>query len=142
MKIKEVSSLSKKTISVIDQFLTILFEKNRSISKQTLDEFVSSENSHLFFAFDTDENCMGMITVGIYVSTSGKKSWIEDVVVGKEYRGRGIGRKLTEHAIDFSKKKGVELLMLTSKPRRIAANKIYSGLQFERKETNVYKMEF
>lgn len=142
MKIKEVTSFSKKTILVIDQLLTLLFDKNRSISKQTLEEIISAENSHLFFAFDRDENCMGMITVGIYVSPSGKKSWIEDVVVGKKYRGRGIGRKLTEHAIDFVKKKGVELLMLTSNPRRIAANKIYSGLDFERKETNVYKMEF
>jgi hypothetical protein len=31
--------------------------------------------------------------------------------------------------------------MLTSNPKRIAANKLYQAMGFERKETNVYRMK-
>jgi ribosomal protein S18 acetylase RimI-like enzyme len=46
------------------------------------------------------------------------------------------------HAIEFTKSKGIPLLMLTSNPKRIAANKLYQAMGFERKETNVYRMKF
>jgi ribosomal protein S18 acetylase RimI-like enzyme len=142
LKINEITAVSQESFPIIDDFLTLLFEKNVSISKQTLKEIISSDNSHLFFAIEKNKDIMGMITVGIYVSPSGKKAWIEDVVVGIKYRGRGIGKKLTEFAIEFAQQNRVELLMLTSSPRRISANKLYKGLNFERKQTNVYKMEF
>jgi predicted GNAT family acetyltransferase len=75
---------------------------------------VASENSHLFLAYDDSENIIGMLTVGIYYSSTGKKAWIEDVVVNNTYRGQGIGEKLVQHAINFAKTKDVNLLMLAT----------------------------
>jgi len=61
---------------------------------------------------------------------------IHDVVVDKEYRGRGLGEKITlvliEDAKKFAKTKNVKIkLYLTSRPSRIAANKLYKKLGFE-----------
>ena len=69
------------------------------------------------------------------------KAWIEDVVVAPAFQGRGIGKTLVEHAIRFAASAGADLLMLTSNPSRVAANRLYQALQFERKETNVYRMK-
>lgn len=97
-------------------------------------------NSPLFLLLDND-TVIGMLTVGIYLSPTGSKAWIEDVVVDNAYRGRGLGKQLVIHAIDYCKIQGVDTLMLTSKPKRIAANALYQSLGFERKETNAYKMD-
>ena len=142
MKIKEISDYNIETKIIIDSFLKLLVEKQISVTELTLKELISADNSHLFFAMDESDNCMGMITLGIYISPTGKKGWIEDVVVNDEYRGRGVGKNLTEFAIQFAKQKQVDLLMLTSNPVRVAANILYIKLGFEKKETNVYKMTF
>ena len=142
MKIKEVKNFDSGIKCVIDNFLKLLLDDHTSISEPLLKEIISSDSSHLFFVFDENENCMGMLTVGIYISPTGKKAWIEDVVVGETYQGQGIGRKLMEFAIQFVKQNEVSLLTLTSRPAKVAANKLYIKLGFEKKETNVYKMTF
>ena len=52
-----------------------------------------------------------------------------------------MSKLLVAHAIEFVKSKQIPLLMLTSNPKRIAANKLYQTMGFERKETNVYRMK-
>jgi len=140
MKIREITSFNSEIKTTIDDFLKILGSKNVSISASMLKKLISADNSHLFFVFDEDENCMGMLTVGIYVSPTGTKAWIEDVVVREMYQRQGVGKNLVAFAIQFAKQKQVNLLTLTSNPSRVAANKLYVKLGFERKETNVYKM--
>lgn len=101
---------------------------------------VSSPCSKLFLLLD-EGNVMGMLTVGMYVSPTGTKAWIEDVVVDEVLRGQGFGRMLVEHAIDFCKKEGIDTVYLTSNPKRVAANGLYQSMGFVRKETNMYKMD-
>lgn len=87
-----------------------------------------------------DQEIAGMLTVGIYHSPTGGKAWIEDVVVDEKYRGQGLSKQLVTHAVRFVKEQGIPLIMLTSNPTRIAANKLYQKLGFEQKQTNVYRM--
>ena len=140
MIIKEINTLSPAIQKVIQHFIDLLVTTPYTASQEILMNLVASENSHLFLAYDDSENIIGMLTVGIYYSPTGKKAWIEDVVVNNTYRGQGIGEKLVQHAINFAKTKDVNLLMLTSHPSRIAANKLYQKVGFNRRETNVYKM--
>lgn len=67
-------------------------------------------------------------------------SRFEDVVVDEKYRGQGLSKQLVTHAVRFVKEQGIPLIMLTSNPTRIAANKLYQKLGFEQKQTNVYRM--
>jgi ribosomal protein S18 acetylase RimI-like enzyme len=140
MIIKEINTLTPAMQKVIHHFIDLLVSTPYAPSQETLMALVASENSHLFLAYDDSENIVGMLTVGIYCSPTGKKAWIEDVVVDDIYRGQGIGEKLMQHAIEFVKIKDVSLLMLTSHPSRIAANKLYPRVGFNIRETNVYKM--
>lgn len=142
MIIKEINTLTPVIQTAIQHFIDLLVSTPYMASHETLTALVTSENSHLFLAYDESENIMGMLTVGIYYSPTGKKAWIEDVVVNDTYRGQGIGEKMVQHAIEFVKTKDVNLLMLTSHPSRIAANKLYPKVGFNKRETNVYKMTF
>jgi len=80
-----------------------------------------------------------MLSIGTYKTPTGIKVWIEDVVVDESYRGKGIGKELMNFAVNYSKSLGAKDVRLTSRPSRIAANKLYSKLGFKKYETNFYK---
>lgn len=65
---------------------------------------------------------------------------IESVVVSSNYRGRGYGKELMKAMIDMAKQLNVHHIQLTSNPARVAANRLYQELGFERYETNCYRL--
>lgn len=103
-------------------------------------QLITAPCSRLFLLL-CDDNVAGMLTVGMYLSPTGSKAWIEDVVVDEAYRGRGLGRVLMAHAMEYCKAEGIGTVYLTSNPRRVAANALYQSMGFGRKETNMYRLE-
>jgi len=65
---------------------------------------------------------------------------IESVVVCSKCRGRGYGKELMTAMIEAAKAMNVHHIQLTSNPARVAANRLYQELGFERYETNCYKL--
>ena len=138
-QIIEATRYEAAYLDSVQQLLNQLTTHPMELTEAMLRQTIESKNSHLFFLM-VDEQVAGMITVGIYFSPTGGKAWIEDVVVDQAFRGQGLSKKLVAHAIQFTKDQGIPSLMLTSNPTRVAANKLYQGMEFGRKETNVYKM--
>ena len=67
---------------------------------------------------------------------------IESVVVSSKCHSRGYGKELMTAMIEAAKKMNVHHIQLTSNPARVAANRLYQELGFERYETNCYKRKF
>ena len=110
-----------------------------ALSEKRLRAVIDDPSSHLYLLEESDV-VVGMLTLGVYFSPTGSKAWIEDVVVDASHRGRGYGQQLVAHAIAEAKRLGVEQLMLTSNPARVAANQLYQAMGFEPKATNCYRM--
>ena len=125
----------------MQRFLDQLTTNPMKLTETMFRQLIESANSHLFFLMKGEE-IAGMLTVGIYFSPTGGKAWIEDVVVDQAFRRQGLSKLLVAHAIEFTRSQGIPSLMLTSNPKRIAANKLYQTMGFGRKETNVYRMKF
>ena len=140
-KIVEIKNYSLEYQEAMQRFLDQLTSSPMTLTEDMFNQLLASPNSHLFFLLK-DEQIAGMLTVGIYHSPTGGKAWIEDVVVDESFRGQGLSKLLVSHAIEFTKSKQIPSLMLTSNPKRIAANKLYQTMGFERKETNVYRIKF
>jgi ribosomal protein S18 acetylase RimI-like enzyme len=83
---------------------------------------------------------VGTLTLIIFSTPTGRRSWIEDVVVDESARGAGVGEQLTAAAIDEARQRGVRTIDLTSRPSREAANAMYLKMGFGRRETNVYRL--
>ena len=137
----EINTYSAEYHEAMQRFLDQLTTHPMTLTETMFRQLIDSDNSHLFFLMKEGQ-IAGMLTVGIYYSPTGGKAWIEDVVVDKAFRGQGLSKQLVAHAIEFTQSKQIPLLMLTSNPKRIAANKLYQVMGFSRKETNVYRMKF
>ena len=81
------------------------------------------------------------MTLAMFLIPTGRRAWIEDVVVDENARGKGVGQLLNERALEIAKVAGARTVDLTSRPSREAANRLYQRLGFVERETNVYRYE-
>lgn len=87
-----------------------------------------------------ERRIIGCATLCVFHSPTGTKASIEDVVVSSAYRGQHLGKQLMEYVLEQAKAYAPIELHLTSNPMRVAANKLYQSLGFQKKETNCYQM--
>ena len=139
IEIKRLTSATKEQLEVINSLLKVLSENTLTLSYDNLLDIINTKNTYLFFA-ECDNVIAGMLTLVVYRIPSGSKAWIEDVVVFNAFQGKGIGRLLTEHAIDYAKSLNIRKIDLTSSPERIAANILYQKIGFVKRESNYYRL--
>ena len=137
MHIKRITHMDESFVNAFENLMPQLTGKDEYPSYEELQKIIEADNVHLCFAFDDNEKIIGTITVVFVRIPTGVKAWIEDVIVDKEARGKGVGTAMIWHAIQIARKKRVEKVDLTSHPRRIAANKLYQKLGFEKRESSV-----
>ena len=134
-----LTSADAATAEAISRLLKQLTSTPIDFTESFLERIIAEGNA--LFVLREEGEVVGMLTVGSYSSPTGRKAWIEDVVVDEALRGSGLGRVLVEHAIDYCREEGIGTVYLTSNPKRVAANGLYRSVGFVRKETNMYKMD-
>lgn len=133
-----LTSADVTTAEAISRLLKQLTSTSIDFTEAFLERIIAEGNA--IFVLREDNEVVGMLTVGTYLAPTGRKAWIEDVVVDSTHRGKGYGKLLVDHAIEYTRTLSPCTLMLTSNPSRIAANELYRNSGFEQKITNVYKM--
>ena len=93
----------------------------------------------MLFVARVDGAIVGSLTLAMYPLPTGRKAWIDDVVVDGDARGRGVGEALSRAALDEARRRGAKEVDLTSRPTREAANRLYQRLGFVPRDTNVYR---
>ncbi len=63
------------------------------------------------------------------------------VCVDPNYRQKGIGHLMMEHAIEFAKDNRATRIELTSGNQRLAAHKLYQSLGFEKRDSSIFRKE-
>ncbi len=139
MEIRQLKEITKEIALAFGKLIPQISANSKVPSNKELEEIVNSKNSFLFVVEEKGE-IVGTLTLVTYRIPTGQKAWIEDVVVDKSMRGKGMGQFLTQYAIDFAIKKGINTIDLTSSPFRVAANKLYQKIGFEKRDTNVYRL--
>ena len=140
MKIEELSDFSAQALDANNGLLPQLSPSVVVLEESDLRNIVDSESTKLFLAIDED-GVFGMLSLVLFRIPTGRKAWVEDVVVDEKARGRGVGKLLTEHAIQVAREHGAHSVDLTSRPSREAANALYQRVGFEQRETNVYRFQ-
>lgn len=112
-------------------------------TQEEIAKLLSAESSMVYIARYPDESApiIGILTLVLYRVPSGIRARVEDLVVDESIREQGIGEELVRHAIRVARESGANSVALTSNPKRIAANKLYQKIGFQRWETNVYYFE-
>jgi len=79
-----------------------------------------------------DNSIVGMATVQTLISTAegGHVGLVEDVIVDRQFRGRGVGTLLLEQIADWSRENGLKRLQLLADSDNRPALEFYSSLRW------------
>ena len=138
MEIQELHNYTQAQFEDLTQLMTELSDRV-NFTQSDLMLVLRDCNCHLYVILD-GEHIVGCATLCIFHSPTGTKASIEDVVVSSAYRGQHLGKQLMEYVLKQAQAYAPIELHLTSNPMRVAANKLYLSLGFQRKETNCYQM--
>ena len=104
----------------------------------TLNELLNEKNQ-ISLAYCSEDNVIiGIALMCTYNVISGKKGWIEDVVVNIEHRGKGVGKKMMNKLLEIGEKKGLSEILLFTEDHRVPAINLYSDLGFKVKNSRIY----
>jgi ribosomal protein S18 acetylase RimI-like enzyme len=138
----EVAVATTISDDIVDAFVRLIPQLSPSApapTKAELQAIADHEACDLLIARDPGGSILGSMTLVLFPIPTGLRGWIEDVVVDESARGRGVGELLNRRALDIAHKRGAKTVDLTSRPSRIAANKLYQKLGFVERETTVYR---
>jgi GNAT superfamily N-acetyltransferase len=119
--------IEQATLEDLPQLTDLLFDlfsqeadfiPNRSKQMRGLRLLLEQPNRGRIFVLRQNGTILGMINLLFTISTAegGFVIVLEDVVVHRDYRGKGFGDKLLSHAIEYAKKKDfLRITLLTDR---------------------------
>jgi ribosomal protein S18 acetylase RimI-like enzyme len=119
--------IEQATLEDLPQLSELLFElftqesdfrPDREKQERGLRLLLEQPNRGRIFVLRANGLILGMINLLFTISTAegGFVILLEDVIVHREYRGRGFGDKLLQHAMDYAKKKDfLRITLLTDR---------------------------
>ena len=105
-----------------------------------LQAIIQSPNTALLLArLEETGQLVGSLTLVVLRIPTGIHAWVGDFVVDRDYRGKGVGRKLCEVAIEEARSRSAQSITITS--HRDMMNQLYEWLGFHRRQTEMYTKE-
>ena len=126
-------------VYLINQYITDpmggLIPLGKTMSEDLVNGLAEHPSSFVLLA-QFEDQCIGLATCFINFSTFKAKPFlnIHDVVILKEYRGKGIGRMLIEKCIAISRERGYCKITLEVRDDNEVAQNLYRSLDFKDSE--------
>ena len=132
-----VTAFSAALPEAFARLLPQLSPRLGALSEERVRRLLAAPAAALYVA-ERAGRIVGTLTLAWYDAPSGRKAWIEDVVVDAAARGCGAGEALVRAAQRHAAEIGAKRVMLTSNPSRTAARALYRKCGFNEAETTVF----
>jgi len=137
IEIVRLDGAEQRTLDEINKLLSALSERIPACTPDLLQRIVGNPTVEIWVA-KHEGHIVGMGELALVLKLEGISAYIEDVVVAIPERGKGIGTLIMKKLIERARVHGAQEIHLTSRPDRVAANKLYKKLGFEMRATNAY----
>ncbi len=141
MEIYRVTDYSTDLAEALARLLPQLSASAQIPTTEQIEALLRNPNTHLFVA-ENEGAIVGMLSLVVVDIPTGRKAWIEDVVVDEAARGLRLGQALVEKAKEEAEALGAQRLYLTSNPSRKAAHALYKKCGFEEYNTTLFRTIF
>ena len=139
IRIEAAREASAELVAALTALLPQLNPNLPAPTSEHLAVLLDDPGATLLIARDGDA-IVGTALVIVYPTTMRVESRIEDVVVDGAARGRGIGEALIRECIEVARRRGASIVELQTARVRVAANRLYERMGFERRDSNPYRM--
>ena len=133
LEVRQVTEVTDSLLEAFGRLMPQLSPRLEAPSGERLRAVAANPSAALFTA-----ESGGAVVGALTLVPSGRKAWIEDVVVDAAARGFGAGEALVRAAQAHAAAVGAGKVMLTSNPSRGAARRLYAKMGFKEAETTVF----
>jgi len=122
----------------------IEFAPDYNKQKTGLEAIIQNPEIGEILVLKVDDRIVGMVSLLYSISTAlgGKVAIIEDMIIRKDYRGKGLGKELLAQAIAFSKKRDCLRLTLLTDFNNDVAIRFYRQFGFKQSEMIPMRLVF
>lgn len=146
MSVELVTAASPEVLAGLNFLIPQLSSSAPPLTMEDLETLVAQDGVYLFVFRSKPEATdlgvapiLGTLTLATFVIPTGRRGWVEDVVVDQGARGQGAGQALVEAALEQARVANLKTVDLTTRSHREAANRLYVRCGFEQRETNIYR---
>ena len=140
IKFLTLKNIDNANLSQVNHLIHQLAGFKVDHTKNSLKKFLSQPCLYQAGAF-VDQELVGLASLFVIEKIEYTTGAIEGVVVDENYRRQGVGQAMMRALINQAKELELVHLDLTSNPTRVAANRFYQKLGFEKRNTNVYRLK-
>lgn len=139
--IEQIKTYSSQLLGALNKLLKQLDNTADPLTEKAIKYMINSPCNRLFAARKMDnKEIIGMLTMIVFRIPFAKKGLLEDLVVDKNRRKKGVATKLIAAVLKKAREEKVVYLDFTSHPTRVAANNLYQSLGFKKRDTNIYRI--
>ena len=109
------------------------------LSLLAADAIVEAADAPTYVAV-VDDQVVGMVTVCAFTTLTGRKAFVDHLVVARDWRRRGVARLLMRHAIEVADAAGASRIDLSANHSKSAARALYGSLGFQERETGSFRL--
>ncbi|MET8400684.1 GNAT family N-acetyltransferase [Streptomyces sp900116325] len=138
VRVEIIQEASEELVEAFSRLLPQLSATANPLDHEAFDRMVTCDANTLLVA-RTSDAIVGTLTLVLLPLPSGLRARVEDVVVDSAAGGQGVAGLLTEKALQIAREAGARTVDLTSRPDRVAANRLYERLGFQVRPSTVYR---
>ena len=120
------------------------FEPDSGKQKNGIKKIMESSSTGFIAVIKENEKIIGMVNILYVVSTflGEKAAILEDMIIDREYRGKGYGTTLIKYAVEEAEKRGAKRVTLLTDDTNESAMKFYEKNGFKKSEMQVMRKYF
>jgi ribosomal protein S18 acetylase RimI-like enzyme len=112
------------------------------IDDKILQEIIKSPLHAQIVVRDENGRIVGAVTMStVYAPFAGRIGYLEEIVVDQNTQGGGIGGRLWDEAVAWTREQGLDRIELTSRKDRAATHAFYDKRGGVVREANPYRFE-
>jgi ribosomal protein S18 acetylase RimI-like enzyme len=140
VEIEALDAVTDEVVEALNRLLPQLSSTALPLDSDALRRILAAEGTTVLVV-RLDGTIVGALALVVFAALTGVRARIEDVVVDEAARGRGIGAALTREAIRLARAAGATPVLLTSRPSRVAAGRLYERMGFRIVGTRVFRLD-
>lgn len=141
IRLKQLKIVDRRVLADVNRLIPQLSSTAKKLPMRQFIKMVKDKNN-IFIGVWDGRNIVGMGLIVFILTPIGLRARMEDVVVDKQYRGKGVGKKLTNCLIQIARARKIRWLEFTSRTDRKETNRFYERLGFKKRDTSVYRLTF
>lgn len=142
MLIEKLQNITNKIQKEIEELINLLFQNKykRIINKKKIQRLIKNKNNHILVA-KKEKEIIGIALLIEVQTLSRKAGFLEEVIINKQYRNKGIGYFLILEILKIAKKEKLDCIECVTSNYNKEALSMYKKAGFvERKQTPMYKI--